>query len=309
MTHDCDVLIVGAGPVGTTLALELALHHVSFRIVDQAPVRSNKSRALVVQPRTLELLNRHGASDVLVRRGRSIRGGAAYVKGQLAVNLDFDDLGVTDTEFVLPLNISQAETECFLDDCLSKYNIVIERPFTATQIVQDDNGVNTTLKSSDGKTIYVRSKYVVGCDGAHSLVRKTAKTLKFEGAAYPHDFLLCDVHLHDSNLPQDRVSLFLNPKGVLALFPLSDKTIRIVASGDGVIPKDQEEPTLEQFQSYFSAVTQPGSGTLRDPVWISRFRLHHRCVNHYREGRLFLAGDAAHIRTYIQPELIRKHVS
>lgn len=295
MTYECDVLIVGAGPVGTTLALELALHGVSFRIIDQAPVRSDKSRSLVVQPRTLELLNRHGAVDALVQRGRSLHGGIVYLEKQAVVHFDLDNLDITGTEFPHLVNVSQAETEKFLDECLSKYDISVQRPITATEIIQDKDGVTTTLKAADGKTDTIRTKYVVGCDGAHSVVRKAAN-LTFKGAPYPQDFLLCDVHLRDSNLPQDLIGLHLRPKGVLALLPLDKEIIRIVASGYQVA-ENEGEPTLEQFQTYFTAATPPGSGTLDDPIWMTRFRLHHRGVNRYRDGRLFVAGDAAHIHS------------
>ena len=91
MTSRCDVLVVGAGPVGTALALELALHRVSFRIIDRIPVRSDKSRALIMQPRTLELLNRHGAADTIVQRGRILRGGSAFINNRPAASIDLDD--------------------------------------------------------------------------------------------------------------------------------------------------------------------------------------------------------------------------
>ena len=91
MTQDYDVLVVGAGPVGTALALELAIHRVSFRIIDRLPVRSDKSRALVMQPRTLELLNRHGAADTIVQRGRTLRGGSTFINNRPAASANLDD--------------------------------------------------------------------------------------------------------------------------------------------------------------------------------------------------------------------------
>ncbi|KAL2017112.1 hypothetical protein VTK56DRAFT_2584 [Thermocarpiscus australiensis] len=296
MSYDCDVLIVGAGPVGAALALELALHHVSIRIIDKAPVRNDKSRALVVQPRTLELLNRHGAGDRLVRRGRTLRGASLYFNTKLAVKIDLDDLGTTDTEFPLPLTISQAETEAFLDECLSKYNVRVERPVSATSITQDSSGVTTALETPGGMTRTLRSKFVVGCDGAHSIVRH-ASDITFEGAAYPQEFILCDAHLRDSNLPQDRLVLHFGGQGLLAQFPINSELVRLVASRRRVIGEARDQPTLAEFQTYFSSMTAPGSGTLHDPIWLTRYRLHRRGVNRYRDGRLFLAGDAAHIHS------------
>jgi 2-polyprenyl-6-methoxyphenol hydroxylase-like FAD-dependent oxidoreductase len=297
MTHDCDVLVVGAGPVGTALALELALHGVSFRVIDRISVRNDKSRALVMQPRTLELLNRHGAADSMIARGRILRGASTYIKKQLVVKLDLDNLGTTDTEFPLPLNVSQVETERFLEECLAKYGISVERPVTATSIVQDDSGVTSTLELPDGTTETVRSKYVVGCDGAHSVVRHASKKMTFPGAPYPQNFILCDARLRDSNIIQDRLSLHLSSDGVLAFFPINNTHIRIVASTNENIFKDQELPTLEQLQAHITNMTPPGSGTIYDAIWLTRFRLHHRCVTQYRDGRLFVAGDAAHIHS------------
>ncbi|KAL2127740.1 hypothetical protein VTI74DRAFT_10247 [Chaetomium olivicolor] len=299
MAYDCDVLIVGAGPTGGSLALELAMQGVSFRIIDRAAIRNDKSRALVVHPRTLELLNRHGAADTIIQRGRILHGGSVFINKQLAASLDLDDLGVTDTEFTLPLNISQVETESFLDECLAKYDLSVERPVTATSIVQDSAGVTTTLELQDGKTETIRSKYVVGCDGAHSVVRHSSPHMTFDGDVYPQDFILCDVQLRDSNVNQDRLTLYLSNKGVLAILPLTRGLIRVVASRNPALIGDQSQdvPTLAQFQSYFTLMTPSGSGTLHDPVWLTRFRLHHRCVNTYRDGRLFVAGDAAHIHS------------
>ncbi|KAK3297199.1 uncharacterized protein B0H64DRAFT_416386 [Chaetomium fimeti] len=278
MTYDCDVFIVGAGPVGTALALELALHRVSFRIIDREPVRNDKSRALVMQPRTLELLN-------------------LYVKRKLASSVILDGLGTTDTEFILPLNVSQVETEKFLDTCLDKYDIKVERPVTATSISQDDSGVTVTLERPDGKRETIRSRYIVGCDGAHSVVRHASDKMTFPGGAYPQDFVLCDTRLRDSCIPLDRLTLNLNNKGIVAILPIKDDIVRVTASRSVAIQNQEETPSLDELQTYFTAMTPEGSGTLGTPIWLARFRLHHRCVSQYRDGRLFVAGDAAHIHS------------
>ncbi|KAK3308280.1 FAD binding domain-containing protein [Chaetomium strumarium] len=306
MERDCDVLVVGAGPVGTALALELALHSVSFRIVDREPARTSQSRALVLQPRTLELLNRHGAADTIVGRGRILRGAQTYINKKPVLGLVLDDLGTTNTEFPLPLNVSQAVTEEFLEECLAKYGITIQRPVTATSIAQDDGGVTATIRLADGSTETIRSKYVVGCDGAHSVVRHASRNMAFPGGAYPQDFVLCDARLRDSNIDQHRITLHLNKRGVLATLPVNRELVRLIASRaaltttttvDNQQEQDDAPPSLEQVQAYFTAMTPPGSGVLHSPQWLTRFRLHHRCVNQYRDGRLFVAGDAAHIHS------------
>ncbi|KAK3951965.1 FAD binding domain-containing protein [Pseudoneurospora amorphoporcata] len=334
MDH-CDVLIVGAGPVGATLALELALQGVSFRIIDKSPTRSEHSRALVVHPRTLELLDRHGAVDKLMARGAIARGAVMNINRKLVAMVDMDDLDITDTSFPLPLMVSQAETEKFMEESLAQYGKAVERGYTATSIVQDDNGVTTTLEKPDGTQITIRSKYVVGCDGAHSVVRHSAKDLTFDGDAYPQDFILCDARLRNSNIARDRFTICFGDTGLLAFFPISphsndnneDGLIRLIASGGrsvikqpppqptapGSLPPQQQQqqeqqqlqhdeqphepPTLTHFQSLLDSFAPPGSGTVHSPIWLARFRLHHRGVNSYRSGRLFVAGDAAHIHS------------
>ncbi|KAL2162869.1 hypothetical protein VTH06DRAFT_6705 [Thermothelomyces fergusii] len=297
MTYDCDVLIVGAGPVGTALALELALHRVSFRIVDREPVRNDKSRALGVQPRTLELLNRHGAADAIVQRGRILRGAVTYINGQRVSRIALDDLGTTDTEFPLPLIISQVETERYLDECLSKYGVSVERPVTASNITQDDAGVTVTLERPGGKSDTIRAKYVVGCDGAHSAVRHASKKMTFPGGTYPQDFVLCDARLRDSDIARDGPSVCITNQGLVAVLPLDRDFVRVIVSRSPDAVPGREEPGLDQLQAHFTAMMPPGSGTLHDPRWLTRFRLHHRCVSQYRDGRLFVAGDAAHIHS------------
>ncbi|KAK3350722.1 FAD binding domain-containing protein [Neurospora tetraspora] len=324
MDH-CNVLIVGAGPVGTTLALELALQGVSFRIIDKSPARSENSRALVVHPRTQELLDRHGAVDKLIPRGSIARGAVMNINRKLVARVDLDDLDITDTKYPLPLMVSQAETEKFMEETLAKYGKAVERGYTATSIVQDANGVTTTLEKPDGTQITIRSKYVVGCDGAHSVVRHSAENLTFDGDAYPQDFILCDARLRNSNIARDRFTICLGDTGLLAFFPISphaddndDGLIRLIASGghsatqqpsrpadSDSLPQQQQQhgeqshepPTLAHFQSLLDSFAPPGSGTVHSPVWLARFRLHHRGVNAYRSGRLFVAGDAAHIHS------------
>ena len=290
--QNVDVLIFGGGPTGVMLALELALQNVSFRIIDKEPERSNKSRALVVHSRTLELLNRHGIAHEFLALGRLAMGMRLYVNKKLGFEFDLQDLGFEDTAFPSPLFISQADTELFIDKALQRYGHAVERPITAEKLQQDTTGVTSWLRGADGTEEQVRSKYVVGCDGAHSVVRHAAN-LNFKGAAYPQDFILADVHLEWDH-PSDRLTMFMG-QGVLLGFPLNEGLFRLIGSRPGGLTTNVE-PTLADFQEIFAQIA-PGRGQLVDPLWISRFRLHHRGVDRYRAGRLFVAGDAAHIHS------------
>ena len=276
------------------LALELAMQNVSFRIIDKEPVRSDKSRALVVHPRTLEMLDRHGLAHEFLALGRLATGVRIFVNKKLALEFDLQDLGFEDTAFPSPLFISQADTERFLDKTLQGYGHAVERPVTAEKLRQDSTGVTAWLRGEDGMEERVRTEYVVGCDGAHSVVRHAAN-LSFEGAAYSQDFILADVHLKWDH-PSDRVTMFMGQGGFLVGFPLKDGLVRLIASRAGGLVNNCKEPTLADFEKLFMQMA-PGHAQLADPVWISRFRLHHRGVDRYRAGRLFVAGDAAHIHS------------
>jgi 2-polyprenyl-6-methoxyphenol hydroxylase-like FAD-dependent oxidoreductase len=289
---DVDVLIIGGGPTGAMLALELAMQKVSFRIIDKEAVRSDKSRALVVHPRTLELLNRHGIAHELLELGRVAMGMHLYVNKKFAAEVDFQDLGFEDTAFPSTLFISQADTERFLDKALQRHGHAVERPITAEKLEQEATSATAWLRAADGSEEQVRCKYIVGCDGAHSVVRHAAN-LNFEGAAYPQDFILADVHLEWDH-PSDHLTMFMG-QGVLLGFPLNEGLFRLIGISPGSLTTNAE-PTLTDFQEILAQMA-PGHAELFDPVWISRFHLHHRGANHYRAGRLFVAGDAAHIHS------------
>ena len=290
-----EVLVVGAGPTGLTMAAELAARGIGCRIVDKAPVRSNRSRALVVHARSLELMQKMGIADGLVGRGRRTIKVTPFVGRRRAVDVEFGDIGVDDTPFPFILFVSQAETERALEGHLESLGVKVERPVELLTFTQDPEGVDARLRRPDGREETVRARYIVGADGAHSQVREAAG-LAFEGDAYPQDFVLADVDL-DWGGDDDRLYFFLSRRGLLAAFPLAGpSTHRLVATPSEETPSDAGDPTLEEFQQIadeLSAIPM----RLHDPSWLSRFRLHHRGVDRYRAGRAFVAGDAAHVHS------------
>ncbi len=174
-TPTVDVLVVGGGPTGLVMAAELAARSVSCRIVDKAPVRSQYSRALVVQARSLELMQKMGIADELVARGRRTLKATPFVGGRRAVDLEFGDIGVEDTPYPFLLFVSQAETERGLELRMNELGVEVERPVELVGFAQDPEGVSARLRREDGREETVRARYVVGADGAHSAVRKGAR--------------------------------------------------------------------------------------------------------------------------------------
>ncbi|KAI8631785.1 hypothetical protein F5Y19DRAFT_376106 [Xylariaceae sp. FL1651] len=292
MQRSTDVLIIGGGPTGMTMALELAVQRIPFRIIDKATERSPYSRALVMQSRTLELLSRHGGVDELMDAGMTAEAVSMCVLGKKVAEIVTTDIKLTGTHFPVPLSISQCETERWLERALTKHGAQVEMGVQAKSITQDTDGVTIIVAAKDGVEEEIRAKYVVGADGAHSVVRHAAKALTFDGDAYAQEFILADTHMRTQN-PINRAYMCLG-NGAMVVLPLKGGMVRLVVSRPG--QDNTREPKLEDFEEFMQEIF-PGGGSLYRATWITRFRLHHRGVNSYRDGRLLVAGDAAHIHS------------
>lgn len=287
-----DVLVVGAGPTGLTLACELARHGVSVRIIDQADAPSDKSKALGMHARTLEAFEAMGIAEELVAKGVKVHGVNNYANGQRIVHLSMDEL---ETRYPYVLSLPQSETERILIQLFSRLEGTIERPVHLITFTPDAEGVTATVQHGDARPEEIRARWLVGCDGAHSMVRK-ALGLPFEGSRYEEAFLLADVHL-EWELAGDEGHAFFSPEGIVATIPLPGGQHRLILD----VPEEMadRERTEVGFEQVRSIMDKRGLGWVRahDPTWVATFRIHRRIVPSFRVGRVFLAGDAAHIHS------------
>ena len=283
--YDTDVLVVGAGPTGLTLAASLVARGVRTTVVDRLAAGANTSRAAVVNARSLEVLEDLDVARRLVKEGVqaprfSIRDGSRTL-----IPIDFS---VLPTDYPYSLMLPQCTTERLLLDRLVELGGTVLRPKTLITIAQDADGVTATF--DDGDTI--RARYAVGADGIRSIVRERAG-IGFRGGRYDESFTLADVRL-SGDAPVDEVILFWATAGLTVVAPLPDGVHRIVAP-----VADAPESPSAQFIQELLDTRGLGAGRMvvTDVVWGSRFRIHHRVADTYRVGRLLLAGDAAHVHS------------
>lgn len=283
--YDTEVLIVGAGPSGLTLAASLVKRGIATTVVDRQPAGANTSRAAVVNARTLEVLEDLDVARRLVKEGIQAPLFSIRDRARTLIPIDFSELP---TAYPYSLMVPQSTTEKLLLDRLLELGGSVIRPKTLTSITQDPDGVTATFDDGD----VIRARYAVGADGMHSTVRGQAG-IGFEGGAYGESFMLADVRL-SGEAPLDEVILFWAKAGLTVVAPLPGDIFRIVAP----VVDAPEEPSAQYVQQILdSRGFGAGRMVVTDVIWGSRFRIHHRVADTYRAGRLLLSGDAAHVHS------------
>jgi 2-polyprenyl-6-methoxyphenol hydroxylase-like FAD-dependent oxidoreductase len=283
-----DVVIVGAGPTGLTLAGILARERVPFVLVDRLAEGSNTSRAAVVHARTLEVLEELEVTDQLRAGGLVVPRFTLRDRDRVLLTIRFDGLS---TRYPYTLMIPQNATEAILLARLRELGGDVLRPHELTDVLQDADGVTATVTANGGSRT-LRGRYLVGADGMHSVVRERAG-VGFKGGTYEQSFALADVRM-SWRIPGDEVMLFLSPEGLVVVAPLPGGRYRIVATMDDA----PEHPDIADVQRLLDARGPvAGAARVEEIAWSSRFRVHHRIVDRYRAGRILLAGDAAHVHS------------
>jgi 2-polyprenyl-6-methoxyphenol hydroxylase-like FAD-dependent oxidoreductase len=278
-----DVTIVGAGPVGLWTAAELARRGVDVVVLERLDRPSPYSKALTVHPRTLEVFGQRGLAQ------EPIDGGIRLPDGHFAILEKRVDYGVLDTPYPFLLLFPQHDTEVMLERAARDLGVDIRRGHEVLEVLDKGDVVVTTVRSG-GATYTIESAYLVGADGARSLVRDAAG-VEFEGTSTRNWGLLGDIVLDDP--PESRAFSPSNEHGSLLVVPLPRTGMYRIVGNSTVIP-DTSELTFDQLRAAVTAVAGTDFG-MRDPVWLSRYGDAAKIVSSYRAGRVLVAGDAAHI--------------
>ena len=301
-----DVLIVGAGPTGLMMAYLLAKQNISVRLIDKNAAPTDKSKALAVQSRTLEIFDYLGIVEPFLEQGLKIKSANPFSKKTQLAHISFESLK---SPFNFVLSLEQSKTEKILSDFVKLKNIDIERELELLDFSETSDEVNATIRNNKTKnTETVCAKWMIGCDGAHSLIRKKLD-LSFLGKTFSDVFSLADIHL-DWNKPHDELFFFLESEGVMGAIPMKeDNRYRLIfqlprcrnllknSSHTAIFDESEiADPSLSEVQEIIDKVAG-GDAKVRDPIWMANFHINSRLTKNYQIGRIFLVGDAAHIHS------------
>jgi len=290
-----QVLIVGAGPVGLFMAAELNRHGVSCRIIDKNQGPSGQTRAAVIHPRTLEILDTFKLSEKFISAGVICTSTATYTK-DLCLLQKNTAIGL-DSRFPFRLSLQQFETERILTEHLADQGLNVEWNTELKGLLQNNQSVIATLEDKNGFDESLTVDYLVGCDGARSTVRHLLD-IRFTGLDDPSDFIIADVKIDwQIALPANESCFFSTPEGHLFYTPFANGRSLIAANikEKHLDHSPSELPSVEDFQALIDART-PG-GLVYDPLWRSHYRVHFCEAERFQVGRVFLAGDSAHIQS------------
>jgi 2-polyprenyl-6-methoxyphenol hydroxylase-like FAD-dependent oxidoreductase len=290
---DTDVLIAGAGPTGLVLALWLQRLGVRVRVIDKAPQPGTTSRALVLHARTLELYQQIGIAEAIVGQGLEFAAINLWVRGTKAARVAFGDIGAGLSPYPYMLIYPQDQHERFLIERLEEKGVRIDRPTEVVGFEERGNRVAVHLKRSDGSDETCEAAFLAGCDGARSVVRDTLGT-GFPGGTYSHLFYVADADASGPVMNQE-LHVALDEADFLAVFPMKgDGRARLV--GWVRQASETQHDSLEWKDVSRSVIERLGIDVKR-VNWFSTYHVHHGVAVHFRAGRTFLLGDAAHIHS------------
>jgi 2-polyprenyl-6-methoxyphenol hydroxylase-like FAD-dependent oxidoreductase len=288
-----DVLVVGAGPTGLVLALWLAKLGVKVHIVDKTAEPGTTSRAVAVQARTLELYRQLDLTDAVVDRGHKVPAVNLWVKGEQAARIRFENVGSSLTPYPFLQIFPQDAHERLLVDRLQQLGVTVARNTELIGFTDRADCVTARLRGPDGTESEWQTCYIAGCDGAKSRIRDALGT-GFPGGTYRQVFYVADVEATGPAI-NGELHIDLDEADFLGIFPLSNQgRARLIGT-----VRDERAEHAESLK--FEDVSDRAIEHLKVRVdkvnWFSTYHVHHRVTEHFRIGRAFLLGDAAHIHS------------
>jgi 2-polyprenyl-6-methoxyphenol hydroxylase-like FAD-dependent oxidoreductase len=291
---DTDVLIVGAGPTGLMLAIQLMRRGVRPMIIDRHSGPAQQSRAMAVQARTLEIYSKMGIADQSLELGA--RGTAAnmWANGKHTARIPIGDIGKHLSPFPFVLMLGQDDNERIMGEKLRRLGVEIQWNTELTAFEQRPNYVDATLKLPNGGSRKVAAAWVAGCDGSRSPVRELSK-ITFPGAPYEHVFFVAD-SVATGSMKQGELNVYLWKDGFHLFFPMRAKDgWRVI----GILPKHLRNKDDLTFDELVPEIQREAGANLsfKGCNWFSTYRIHHRAAERFRDRRCFLLGDAAHVHS------------
>jgi 2-polyprenyl-6-methoxyphenol hydroxylase-like FAD-dependent oxidoreductase len=292
MKPETEVLIVGAGPTGLVLALWLTHFGVKVRVVDRAAEPGTTSRALAVHARILEAYDQLDLAGAIIDRGLKIAAVNLWVAGAKKGRVVFGDMGQGISPFPYALIFPQDEHERLLIERLAALGVSVERSAEFINCETKDDRVTTRLRRSDGTEEAVEAAFLASCDGAHSAVREALR-IGFSGGTYPHVFYVADVEASGRAM-NGELNVALDEAEFLAIFPLQGTgRARFI----GTVKREAEARRDVTFDDVSAHLIDRLDIKVTRVNWFSTYRVHHRVAAKFRDGRIFLLGDAAHIHS------------
>ena len=295
-----QVLVVGAGPTGLTMAAELTRHGIPYRIIDKKSGVTDKTKALTLQSRTMEVFEDMGLIDEVLEKGRPVARFSFYTEEKRIFHVASAEL---DTPYPYIMLYPQFETERTLYNHLNSLDVEVEWNTEILELQQDNGQIQVKLQDDNGNLEAIEPNYLIACDGGRSFCRK-ALDIKLKGETFDSEFLIADLKLDWANPPtKDEWHGYFTDQGFVLIASLDgENSWRIVME----VPWDMqdesdafyyEQPTFAEFKQMFEMLNPIPGLELSEPNWMSRFRIHRRIIDRFRHGNIFFAGDAGHLHS------------
>ncbi len=294
-TINTDVIIIGAGPTGLSLACQLIRYGIDFVIVDKNATVTPFSKAIGVQARTLEIYDQLGLAQPAIERGTIASRVRLIEGGEVRGEMHLANFGKDLSQFAYMLMLEQSKNEELLYEFVKSHNRNVLWQTELESFSQDETGVTAQIKSASGESQTIKGKFLAGCDGASSPVRH-GLGLTFGGSTFERLFYVADARV-DWQLPHDALHVCLAKEVFVAFFPMpGEDRYRIVGTFPESKNEEQGEVVYEEIEQEIKEQAKL-SLEISDVRWFSLYKVHSRRVNKFSKGRCFLAGDAAHIHS------------